>query len=209
MFRPILNEKIGNTLVYLSERIPTLYLTKALKLLYLLDETSIKETGASVTWLEYKVWKLGPVAEEIHNEIRHKKVEVYGNTEFSLKPYIKTSKYQNPVEEMYDSFIIESIKPFDDAEFSDYEIGLLDRIINKYGKLSSKQLVNALHQEGTLWDKLATSNDLKQLFETISKSDITIPFYQLVQEDNVKQMAYTSAYQSLSFQEEMLFSNAN
>lgn len=69
-----------------------------------------------------------------------------------------------------------------------------------------KKLVKVLHQEGSLWDKLVTSNDLKQLFEnTISRSDITIPFHQLVQDNELKEMAYTAAYEALSFQEEILF----
>ena len=38
-------EKIGNTVVYLSQKIPTLKKTKLLKLLYILDEISIKKTG--------------------------------------------------------------------------------------------------------------------------------------------------------------------
>ena len=37
--------KIGNTAIYLSERIPNLSKTKFLKLLYILDELSIKQSG--------------------------------------------------------------------------------------------------------------------------------------------------------------------
>jgi uncharacterized phage-associated protein len=208
MFRPILNEKIGNTLIYFSERITDLYLTKALKLLYFLDETSIKETGMPFTWLEYKVWKLGPVAEEIHNELRHKRFEIYGDFEFSLKNYVQTTRFENPVEAQFDSFKVEPIKAFDKGEFSEYELALLAKIVKRYGSLSSKQLVNTLHQEGTLWDKLVTSNDLVQMFKTMSRSDITIPFHQLVQDDEMKEMAYSSAYEALSFQEEMMFADA-
>lgn len=208
MFRPVLNEKIGNTLIYFSERVQELYLTKALKLLYLLDETSINETGTPFTWLEYKVWKLGPVAEEIHNELRHRRVEKYGDTELSLRDFISTSKQPNPVEGIYDSYEINPLRKFDDSDFSDYELDLLDRIVKKYGRLTSKQLVSALHREGTLWDKLVNQNDLKQLFETIAKSDVTIPFHLLVQNDEIKEMAYTSSYEALSFQEEMFFLDA-
>jgi len=59
MFRAQLNSKIGNLLNYLSTRIPNLNMTKALKLLYLIDETSYMRTGVPVTWLDYKVWEMG------------------------------------------------------------------------------------------------------------------------------------------------------
>ena len=70
MFRKVLNDKIGNLLVYLAQNISDLSMTKALKLLYIIDETSMKESGVPVTWLEYKVWEKGPVAQEIYDEIR-------------------------------------------------------------------------------------------------------------------------------------------
>ena len=38
-------EKIGHTVVYLAERIPELSKTKLLKLLYILDEISIKKSA--------------------------------------------------------------------------------------------------------------------------------------------------------------------
>ena len=46
--------KIGNTAIYLSERIPNLSKTKFLKLLYILDELSIKQSGIPFLNLDYK-----------------------------------------------------------------------------------------------------------------------------------------------------------
>ena len=56
-------EKIGNTVVYLADRIENLSKTKLLKLLYILDEISIKKSGIPMLNLKYKVWKFGPVSE--------------------------------------------------------------------------------------------------------------------------------------------------
>ena len=61
--------KIGNTIVYLAQNIPQLSKTKLLKLLYLLDEVSIKEFAIPFLNLEYYVWQAGPVATEIFGEI--------------------------------------------------------------------------------------------------------------------------------------------
>lgn len=57
--------KIGNAAIYLSDRIEELSKTKLLKLLYILDETSIRKWGVPFLNLKYKVWKFGPVAPEI------------------------------------------------------------------------------------------------------------------------------------------------
>src|SRR5690554_525756 len=58
-------DKVGNALIYLSQKIKPLSKTKALKLIYILDELSIKKSGIPFFNLKYKVWKFGPVSEEI------------------------------------------------------------------------------------------------------------------------------------------------
>src|SRR5581483_5017913 len=92
MFRNQLNSKIGNLLNYLSTRIPNLNMTKALKLLYLIDETSYMRTGAPVTWFDYKVWEKGPVAEELYNELRYDQSLSQNGEPLTLEPYIRTEK---------------------------------------------------------------------------------------------------------------------
>jgi uncharacterized phage-associated protein len=52
-------------LIYLSQKMGELSKTKALKLLYILDELAIKKSGIPFFNLKYKVWKFGPVSEEI------------------------------------------------------------------------------------------------------------------------------------------------
>ena len=46
-------DKIGNLMVYLSERISPIYHTQLIKLLYLIDEEAVKDDGVPVTWLDY------------------------------------------------------------------------------------------------------------------------------------------------------------
>jgi len=61
-------EKIGNSIVYLSSKIDKISKTKLLKLLYVLDEISIKRSGIPFLNLKYKVWKFGPVADDLFVE---------------------------------------------------------------------------------------------------------------------------------------------
>ena len=140
MFRDLQNEKIGNLLIYLASKIKDLGITKTLKLLYLIDETSVREIGTPVTWLEYKVWEMRPVAVDVYNEVQHLK-------QSTLSSFISVERKQAFD---YETTIIKPMKSFDDGEFNDYEMELIDRIIEKYGSMLAKNLVDILHKEDTL-----------------------------------------------------------
>lgn len=203
MFRPITNHKLGNLLVYLAKKIQPLYLTKTLKLLYLIDETSVREIGVPVTWLDYQVWKLGPVPKELFIELRHNVKEFYQDKKISLEDYITVEKAINPVKNQFDSYIIKPKVEFDDGEFNDYEIDLIDRIIEENQHLSSAKLVEKLHEKGTLWHKVVITQDLQRIFMLEqNRSNHTIDFTQLLVED-LKTLAYKSAYEALTLEEDL------
>ncbi len=181
--------KIGNLLVYLAKKIQNLNVTKALKLLYIIDETAVKETGTPLTWLTYQVWEMGPVANEIYEQSQ--KVE-----QSFLKDYIKIEKQKI---HNYDTNLILANSTFDDGEFNDYEMALIDQIIEKYGNLSAKQLINILHEENSLWHKKVQENELKKLFEIYSKkSSVNIQFTDLIQQDSLKLYIFKSALEGLN-----------
>src|ERR1700728_1972363 len=131
MFRNQLNSKIGNLLNYLSLRIPNLSMTKALKLLYLIDETSYMRTGVSVTWMDYKVWEMGPVAEELYNELRYDQSLTQNGEPINLERFIQTEKLAGPGE--HPQILIHPNGQYNLDEFSAYEIELIDNIIDRFG----------------------------------------------------------------------------
>jgi len=201
MYRDLLNHKIGNILLYFANEVNPLYFTKAIKLLYILDETSVKEVGAPLTWLDYKVWKFGPVPESIYEEINSVKKE---NCSCSpLFEYINAEKVQNPFEEEKDAILIKSKDgiSFNKFLFSNYELGLLNDISKKYKNFTSKQLVDILHSEGSLWDQIVKSNDIEFSFElNDNRSNFSIDFTKLLKDDPDKQEVYKSANNSLKFE---------
>lgn len=151
-------EKIGNLFIYLADNIDSLYLTKLLKLTYIIDEISVKETGSPVTWLRYKVWKMGPVPRKIHTNL------TFENGTF-FEDFIDV-KY---VEE-FNGRKIESNNSFDDSEFSDYEIELMDRVIADFGHLTSNQLIEFLHENNSLWHKVVVEKKLQPIFDSGEES---------------------------------------
>jgi uncharacterized phage-associated protein len=202
MFRSQLNSKIGNLLNYISSQIPNLSMTKALKLLYLIDETSFMRTGVPVTWLDYKVWEMGPVAEELYNELRHDQSILQNGEVVNLGSFVEIMKT-----DAYEGQTQITIYPKGDyqlSEFSSFEKELIDNVIDRFGTYSAKQLIDLLHEENTLWHKYVSDNDLKLNFKVYGKkSNHTIDFAELIKDHPIKQLAAQSAFESMQMQEDI------
>jgi len=202
MFRSQLNDKIGSLLNYLSTQIPNLSMTKALKLLYLIDETSYMRTGVPVTWMDYKVWEMGPVAEELYNELRFDQKLVQHDKPLSLEHFIRTEK-KDTIDGQLQVTLFPNGK-YDLGEFSAFEKDLIDNIIDRFGTYTAKQLIQLLHENNTLWHKCVTDKNLKLNFRVYgSKSNHTIDFSELIINDPFLQMSAQAAFESMQFQEEM------
>ena len=176
-------DKLGNTAVYLSNRISDLSKTKFLKLLYLLDERSILETGFPFLNLQYKVWKLGPVAQPVFVDLSSEST--------MLAPYIRTQSYRTNDN---DRQRIVPNRPFCDDEFSAYDIELMDRVISEYGKMTAKELVYATHRPGSPWYETARENDVLEALEKegVNSTDYVIDMGRLVAGDPYKREKYDS-----------------
>lgn len=182
-------DKIGNLIIYLIDNIwekyrQKVYLTKLLKLLYIVDETAIKETGAPVTGLDYRVWKMGPVAFDVYKDLMHKNSE-------ELSFFAEARK-----EDGDESALIKSVNRFDDSEFSDYEMSLIDRIIDSHGHFQGNDLIELLHEEGSLWKKVVDEKGLVTRFQTHNTSSAKIDFSQLISNDPLKLETFRNARES-------------
>lgn len=204
MFRRINNDKISNVLNYFASQKDYLSMTKTLKLLYILDETSIKETGSPVTWLDYKVWENGPVAIDVYNEIKNQEVFCYQGKELSLLHSIQLEKKFNTDRNSEEVFL----KPngaFDKTIFNRYELNLLETIVFKYGNWNATELINFLHEEGSLWHKMVSEHNLIDHFQQIGKiTNHSIEFNDLLENNPLLQMAAKSSFEALSFQESII-----
>ena len=170
-------EKVGNGIIYLAERIKPLYKTKVLKLLYLLDEASMKEAGIPMFALEYRAWRMGPVSKEIYVDI--------DDGPHILKEYIRVVR-----DEKGDR--VEPAKAFDDGEFSDRDMKLLKAIVNEYQHLPAANLVDLTHDPKSLWYRLAKEHGLLEPFqkEQRNTSDVVIDLAQLVADDPMRSRIY-------------------
>lgn len=171
-------DKVGNTIIYLSEKIANLSKTKALKLIYILDELSIKQSGIPFFNLKYKVWKFGPVSEEIF-------IDLSSETTL-LKNYIERTSEDGIT-------VVKPIAKFNDDEFSDNDIELLDFVIEKFGDKSAKDLVYYTHRKNAPWHNTATVNSVLDLLENeeINNTELVIDMSILINHDKRKKAIYS------------------
>ena len=176
-------DKVGNAIIYLSRNIPYLSKTKALKLLYILDELSIKKSGIPYFNLKYKVWKFGPVSEEIF-------IDLSSETTL-LKEYIERSSEEGTT-------IINPIADFNDDEFSDNDIQLLDFVVERFGKQNAKELVSYTHRKNAPWHNTAKKNSVLELLENeeINNTELLIDMGSLVTHDERKMSLYNDYQES-------------
>lgn len=139
--------RTGNVLNYLSSKIPKPLITNTFKLLYLVDLEAVKETGVPVTGLDYNVAKRGPLAMDVWTDII--------GTNDLFKQFINVTKGESTI----------AIKPnpefqFDSDLFSEYELSLLDKTIDKYGDTSAYKLIQISHMSGHPWDIACKENNI-------------------------------------------------
>ena len=175
------NSKIGNLLAYISSKIEDINLRKLIKLVFLIDEESVRSRGISVTWLTYYAWEKGPVAPCIY-EIKDR-----GGI---FSKYI--SVHRNREEKVI-------ITPFVDKnessiQFSKKELRLIDSIIDKYGQLSADDLSEITHKPGGLWD-IAKKNYNPNFKSSNGRSDIKLNLKDLIEGDEEKISVYNDAYE--------------
>jgi len=186
-------EKIGNLIIYLVDEIDKkykqpLFLTKLLKLLYIIDENAVKETGVPVTGLSYSAWKMGPVAFEVYKDLKHENSD-------KLSCYVEAKKGVGI--SGYEWAKINSVNKFDDSEFSDYEIELIDKVIDEYGAYDKDKLIELTHEKGGLWKQVVDENKLEEYFKKENTSSCEIDLSRLLKNDPHRLELFKNAQDSL------------
>jgi len=176
---------IGNLIILLSERCRPLYHTKLLKLLYLIDEESVKRTGSPVTWLSYNVWQFGPVSEDVY----FSKIE--GCNKFS--EFVRFDRIIN------NKYIIRAVTEFDNSEFSDLDLNIIEDVLEKYGRLNTEQLIEITHAKGSLWNKTKKTFGI-HFSEQNKTSPITLDFSELLDDDGFKKTIYYNTLENIEMQ---------
>lgn len=135
-FSEYTKQKLGNTIVYIARKKSNLSKTQLLILLYLMEERMALKYHIPFIGIPFEVWQTGPVAKGVFVDL--------SDSQYLLKKIVKTDFKDGGT-------FIEAIADFDDNEFSECEIEMMDEILAKYGNMTASDLVSETHKEGTLW----------------------------------------------------------
>lgn len=156
-------EKLGNAVVYIALHTKNLSKTKLLKLLYFMEEYSVRKFHTPFLGLPYEVWQAGPVVKDVFIDLSETPVILDGFVRKQIKD---------------EAVYIQAVKDFCDDEFSDDDMTVMQDVLKRYGDKTAKELVKITHKKGSLWYKVASDNNLLESFEKklMNNSDYTIDF---------------------------------
>jgi uncharacterized phage-associated protein len=128
--------------------------------------------------LDYRAWRMGPVVKEIY-------VDLADDSPNILKDYIRVVADERGKR-------IEPIRPFDDGEFSDRDLQLLDWFTEAKERASAAMLIDITHDPDSLWYKLVKENGLLESFENkkCNTSDLVLDLGKVVAHDPLKSRIY-------------------
>lgn len=176
-------ELIGNLIALLAHKCAPLCHTKLIKMMYLIDEKAIEDSGIPITWLDYKVWQYGPVAPAV----------------FFFRDYFGDYVEGVRVEECGSTpvTIIKPLREFDDSEFSDYDLEIIDKVIEECKDKTARELVDLTHKAGGPWDVTKKRNDLD--FSIANISSVSVDMGVLVESSASKQARYKESCDHVAF----------
>lgn len=136
-------EKLINAVLYFAHNTKHCGKIKVLKLLYLLDFEHFRQTGRSVTGMDYLAWKMGPVPFELYQEW-----DVLAPDLAAAIEIVPTKVIDLMREEVHPRVA------FDDSHFSKRELRLMDELATRFADEYSKSLIGVTHRELGPWQKI-------------------------------------------------------
>ncbi|MDB6043371.1 MAG: hypothetical protein JWM63_1922 [Gammaproteobacteria bacterium] len=136
-------EKLINVIVFFARNTRHCGKVKLFKLLYLLDFRHFRETGRSVTRLDYRAWKLGPVPLELVQEWDELEPDLAAAIDIAPERVID-----------YERETVVAKAEFDDSLFTKRELRLMGELAERFRTDLTKPLINITHAERGPWDKI-------------------------------------------------------
>ncbi len=132
-------EKLLNAIIYFANNTKSCGKTKLYKLLFYLDFTHFKETGRSITGLDYYAWDFGPAPRKLHDELTEQP-----NSDLQACISLQGSAT---------SFVgIKAKKKFDGKHFTKRELRILKELCEIFRDAKAEHMVEASHMTEQPWD---------------------------------------------------------
>ena len=126
---------------------------KLFKLLYFMDFGHFKETGRSVTGLDYFAWPMGPVPVELYGEMDAPEEDLAQTFRFEERPVRSGQQVM---------LIMTPLTQFSEQHFSRRELRIMRELAEKYEHSLSDEMIEATHLENMPWHKIYVQQGNKQ-----------------------------------------------
>lgn len=146
-------DKLAQAVVFFGHNMRKLGKVKLFKLLYFLDFEHFRDTGRSVTGLNYFAWKMGPVPKSLFEELDAGDVTWDSTVHFKKRALGGDKGWM---------LVVEPLAPFDPSLFSRRELRLLSRLAEEFRDSEADDMVEATHLENSPWDKVWAKEHRKQ-----------------------------------------------
>jgi len=159
-------EKLINAIIYFADHTRYCGKTKLLKLLYFLDFGHFRETGKSVTGLDYYAWQMGPVPKDLFEELSG-----------VVKPDLKAAIHELPGKEGFQK--IRPKKKFDRQYFSRKEMRLLEDLSYIFQDTKAEDMVESTHLMNEPWDRTLKEQGQFKLIDYMRAIDsdiVSLPY---------------------------------
>lgn len=136
-------EKLIHAIVFFAKNTNYCGKIKLLKLLYLLDFEHFRQTGRSVTGMDYHAWKMGPVPFAFFQEWDAPEPD------FAAAIDVVPEKIIGYTREL----VVPKID-FDDSHFTKRELRLMDELAARFRDSLSKPMIDVTHEELGPWAEI-------------------------------------------------------
>lgn len=144
-------EKLINAIIFFANNTHFLGKTKLCKLLYFLDFEHFKETGRSVTGMDYYAWKMGPVPVDLYEEVEAPEPDMADKVEFVEQP-----TKRGPM------LTVKPLAPIDESLFSKRELRIMRSLAEEYRDTLAEDMIETTHLENQPWHKIYIEEGKRQ-----------------------------------------------
>lgn len=146
MFVSYSREKLLNAIIYFVANTKHCHTLKLFKLLNFLDFEHFRQTGQSVTGLNYKAWENGPAPSELWHELRAPAED------------LASAVVVTPIrDDITDELLRRDLKPrrkFDGRYFSPRELEIMERLVFFFAETRSDDMSEVSHARNLPWGKV-------------------------------------------------------
>lgn len=133
-------EKLVDAIIFFASHTKYCGKTKLIKLLYLLDFEHFRQTGKSVTGLDYFAWELGPVPVKVYQDLDEPPEDLREAVEIVPTRVIDFFRLE-----------VHPKRAFDADNFTKRELGIMETLAQRFRDDQSRPMVNVTHDERGPW----------------------------------------------------------